>query len=197
MAIETKQASEVYDLRTPYLEQGRTTDVRARTDLMTVTVKVYAEGGENAMHHHTHEDHSFIVLEGEATFHLETDDNAKVVRRYEGSPAIALEESTAMEWKVSRERPLYVDDWLDVRVADVELPDGQHLEPWRRADDSAHRCRRSRPHGAAPRWDRTRAGSADRDHAVRRAHGGGHLEARALVAQGDDEVSRRFELSRG
>ena len=84
MAIETEQASEVYDLRTPYLEQGRTTDVRARTDLMTVTVKVYAEGGENAMHHHTHEDHSFIVLEGEATFHLETDDNPKVVRRYEG-----------------------------------------------------------------------------------------------------------------
>lgn len=84
MAIQTKQAAEVYDLRTPYLEQGRTTDVRARTDLMTITAKVYAEGGENAMHHHPHEDHSFIVLEGEATFYLESDENAKVVRRYEG-----------------------------------------------------------------------------------------------------------------
>ncbi|HZT09092.1 MAG TPA: cupin domain-containing protein [Chloroflexota bacterium] len=84
MAIETKQAAEVYDLRTPYLEQGRTTDVRARTDLMTVTVKVYAEGGENAMHNHPTEDHSFIVLEGEATFFLESDDNPRVVRRYEG-----------------------------------------------------------------------------------------------------------------
>lgn len=84
MAIETKQAAEVFNLRTPYLEQGRTTDVRARTDLMTVTMKVYAEGGENAMHHHPHEDHSFIVLEGEATFHLETDDNTRVARRYEG-----------------------------------------------------------------------------------------------------------------
>jgi mannose-6-phosphate isomerase-like protein (cupin superfamily) len=47
-------------------------------------MKVYAEGGENAMHHHPHEDHSFMVLEGEATFYIETDDNAKVVRRYEG-----------------------------------------------------------------------------------------------------------------
>jgi mannose-6-phosphate isomerase-like protein (cupin superfamily) len=84
MAVETRQASSVFNLRTPYLEQGRTTDVRAKTDLMTVTVKVYAEGGENAMHHHTHEDHTFIVLEGEATFYLESDDNAKVVRRYEG-----------------------------------------------------------------------------------------------------------------
>jgi mannose-6-phosphate isomerase-like protein (cupin superfamily) len=80
----SKQEAEVFNLRTPYLKQGRTTDVRARTDLMTVTMKVYAEGGENAMHNHPHEDHSFIVLEGEATFHVEKDDNVKVVRRYEG-----------------------------------------------------------------------------------------------------------------
>jgi 8-oxo-dGTP pyrophosphatase MutT (NUDIX family) len=33
-----------------------------------------------------------------------------------------------MEWKVGQQRSLYVDDWLDVRVADVELPDGRHLE---------------------------------------------------------------------
>jgi len=66
------------------LKQGRTTDIRARTDLMTVTMKVYAEDGENGMHNHPHEDHSFIILEGEATFHIETDDNTKVVRRYEG-----------------------------------------------------------------------------------------------------------------
>ena len=84
MAVETKQAAEVFNLRTPYLEQGRTTDIRARTDRMTITAKVYAEGGENAMHHHLHEDHAFIVLEGEGTFFLESDDNAKVVRQYEG-----------------------------------------------------------------------------------------------------------------
>lgn len=84
MTTQTKHAAEVFNLRTPYLKQGRTTDIRARTDLMTVTMKVYAEGGENGMHNHPHEDHSFIVLEGEATFHLETDENIKVVRRYEG-----------------------------------------------------------------------------------------------------------------
>ena len=84
MITQTKPAAEVFNLRTPYLKQGRTTDIRARTDLMTVTMKVYAEGGENGMHNHPHEDHSFIVLEGEATFHIETDENTKVVRRYEG-----------------------------------------------------------------------------------------------------------------
>ena len=33
-----------------------------------------------------------------------------------------------MRWKVVSEQPLYVDEWLDIRVADVELPDGRHLD---------------------------------------------------------------------
>jgi 8-oxo-dGTP pyrophosphatase MutT (NUDIX family) len=33
-----------------------------------------------------------------------------------------------MEWKVVSERPLYVDEWLDIRLADIELPDGRHLQ---------------------------------------------------------------------
>ena len=33
-----------------------------------------------------------------------------------------------MRWKVVSERPLYGDEWLDDRVADVELPDGRHLD---------------------------------------------------------------------
>jgi 8-oxo-dGTP pyrophosphatase MutT (NUDIX family) len=41
-----------------------------------------------------------------------------------------------MEWKVVSERPLYNDEWLDVRIADVELPDGRHL---------AHRLIRTPP----------------------------------------------------
>ena len=33
-----------------------------------------------------------------------------------------------MRWVVHSEQPLYTDPWLDVRVADVELPDGRHLD---------------------------------------------------------------------
>ncbi|WP_113704974.1 NUDIX hydrolase [Nonomuraea lactucae] len=33
-----------------------------------------------------------------------------------------------MRWQVHSEDPLYTDRWLDVRVADVELPDGRHLD---------------------------------------------------------------------
>jgi 8-oxo-dGTP pyrophosphatase MutT (NUDIX family) len=33
-----------------------------------------------------------------------------------------------MEWEVISERTLYQDQWLDVRSADVRLPDGRHLD---------------------------------------------------------------------
>ena len=33
-----------------------------------------------------------------------------------------------MRWTVHSERPLYTDEWLDIRMADVELPDGRHLQ---------------------------------------------------------------------
>lgn len=33
-----------------------------------------------------------------------------------------------MRWTVHSQRQLYVDQWLDIRTADVELPDGRHLD---------------------------------------------------------------------
>jgi 8-oxo-dGTP pyrophosphatase MutT (NUDIX family) len=33
-----------------------------------------------------------------------------------------------MRWTVHNEKPLYEDEWFDIRLADVELPDGRHLE---------------------------------------------------------------------
>jgi 8-oxo-dGTP pyrophosphatase MutT (NUDIX family) len=33
-----------------------------------------------------------------------------------------------MQWIVHGERSLYADQWLEVRSADVELPDGRHLD---------------------------------------------------------------------
>jgi mannose-6-phosphate isomerase-like protein (cupin superfamily) len=48
-----------------------------------LTVKVYASGGENALHRHPTEDHSFLVLQGEATFHIGTEDTVKALTKYE------------------------------------------------------------------------------------------------------------------
>jgi 8-oxo-dGTP pyrophosphatase MutT (NUDIX family) len=33
-----------------------------------------------------------------------------------------------MRWTVHSEKPLYIDPWLDIRIADVELPDGRHID---------------------------------------------------------------------
>lgn len=33
-----------------------------------------------------------------------------------------------MRWRVHSERPLYTDPWIDVRAADVELPDGHRFD---------------------------------------------------------------------
>ena len=45
-----------------------------------------------------------------------------------------------MKWRVLSERTLYTDDWLNIGVADVELPDGRRLE---------HRLIRTRPGAGA------------------------------------------------
>lgn len=84
MVTEARPKANVFQLRTPLLSEGRSDKTLSRTDGLSLRLKVYAEGGENAMHYHRDEDHAFIVLQGEATFHLETDDNTRVVRRYEG-----------------------------------------------------------------------------------------------------------------
>ena len=52
----------------PLLEQGTTYDPLATAENLWASVKVYASGGENALHAHGGEDHIFTVLQGKATF---------------------------------------------------------------------------------------------------------------------------------
>ena len=72
-----------FSLKTPLLSSGRTNTPLASTDLLKLRVKVYAEGGENGLHTHQDEDHAFVVMQGQATFHDEND-AATVVNQYEG-----------------------------------------------------------------------------------------------------------------
>ena len=58
----------VFKLSAQLLEQGRTDTPLCATEGMTARLKVYASGGENALHAHPHEDHMFIVLQGSAQF---------------------------------------------------------------------------------------------------------------------------------
>jgi len=57
-----------FSLKAKMLAQGRTDTVLAATENLTVRLKVYASGGENEIHAHPYEDHSFIILQGSAKF---------------------------------------------------------------------------------------------------------------------------------
>ena len=41
----------------------------AASDKMWVALKIYAADGENGLHPHPNEDHTFVVLQGEAKFY--------------------------------------------------------------------------------------------------------------------------------
>ncbi|ABG51314.1 Cupin 2, conserved barrel [Trichodesmium erythraeum IMS101] len=59
---------QVFQLKTQLLSKGRSDYTIAKTDLMSVRIKCYAQGGENVLHSHPGEDHTFIVLAGKARF---------------------------------------------------------------------------------------------------------------------------------
>ena len=75
--------AEVFELKTPYLKEGRSTNFLAGTDLITVMIKYYNEGGENTLHSHPTEDHVFVVLDGEATFY-DKEEKTTLVKKGQG-----------------------------------------------------------------------------------------------------------------
>src|SRR5262249_18803771 len=82
---ETNEKPKAYtfSLKTPYMKQGRVTQLVAETENVWIHTKINAEGGENEIHTHLNEDHSFIVLEGQMSVFDETGRDMKV-RKYEG-----------------------------------------------------------------------------------------------------------------
>jgi mannose-6-phosphate isomerase-like protein (cupin superfamily) len=81
--VKTPEATK-FSLKAPLLSKGRTMDLLAMTDTFKADIKVYAEGGENTAHTHTEEDHLFLVLQGEATFHINQPEEVVVVTQHEG-----------------------------------------------------------------------------------------------------------------
>jgi mannose-6-phosphate isomerase-like protein (cupin superfamily) len=79
----TKPKAEMFSLKTPYLSQGRITSLVAETENLWIHAKINAEGGENALHTHTDEDHAFIVLEGEVTF-FDEQGKGMALQRHQG-----------------------------------------------------------------------------------------------------------------
>jgi len=80
---EEKPKAFKYSLKTPYMKQGRVTQLVAETPNMWIHTKINAEGGENEIHTHLDEDHSFIVLEGEMKV-FDEKGNEMHLKQYQG-----------------------------------------------------------------------------------------------------------------
>ena len=72
-----------FNLKAPYMQQGRVTQLAAKTENMWIHTKVNAEGGENEIHCHLDEDHSFIVLEGEMSI-FDEHGNEMQIKQHQG-----------------------------------------------------------------------------------------------------------------
>jgi mannose-6-phosphate isomerase-like protein (cupin superfamily) len=81
--IEGKPKAYVFSLKTPYMKQGRMTQLVAETPNMWLHTKINAEGGENEIHTHLDEDHAFVVLEGEMSV-FDEKGNEMQVKQYQG-----------------------------------------------------------------------------------------------------------------
>ena len=79
---QEKPKTQKFSLRTPYMKQGRITQLVAETENMWIHTKINYEG-ENEIHTHLDEDHAFIVLEGQMSVFDELGNEIKV-EKYQG-----------------------------------------------------------------------------------------------------------------
>jgi len=101
-AFSEKTTPYVFSLKGKLLDQGRTDSVLAATDDLTIRLKIYASGGENELHAHTSEDHSFMILQGSARF-FGPDDEEIELGQYEG---IMLPRGNLYKFFATSEEPL-------------------------------------------------------------------------------------------
>lgn len=83
MTTRNKTNANVFSFLNDEIRAGVGDLVLPGSETLSGVIKRYAEGGENKMHCHPTEDHSFYILEGEATFHIDDDANVVVAGRYE------------------------------------------------------------------------------------------------------------------
>lgn len=58
-----------FELKAPVLTEGRGTTEMPATQRMRASLKYLHEGGEVNLHSHTHEDQTYLVLDGEVVFY--------------------------------------------------------------------------------------------------------------------------------
>lgn len=91
-----------FKLKAQLPKLGRTNVPLAATKNMWVVLKTYAQDGENELHAHPNEDHTFVILQGRASFRGPNGEE-RTIGRHEG---ILLPRGTFYWFKAVGEEPL-------------------------------------------------------------------------------------------
>jgi mannose-6-phosphate isomerase-like protein (cupin superfamily) len=83
MATTNKTQAKVFSFLNDEIRQGRGDLMVPGSETLSGCIKRYAEGGENKLHCHPTEDHTFYILEGQATFHIDSDENVTIANQYD------------------------------------------------------------------------------------------------------------------
>jgi mannose-6-phosphate isomerase-like protein (cupin superfamily) len=83
MTTTPKTKAKVFEFINDEILAGKGDLVLPGSDELSGVIKRYAEGGENKLHCHPTEDHTFYILQGQADFRLENDDNIVVAKAME------------------------------------------------------------------------------------------------------------------
>lgn len=107
--LRAKVAAQVVDAKPSFFKleaqlpkQGRTDTPVAASEKMWVVLKTYAADGENGLHAHPNEDHTFVVLQGEAIFYGPNSEE-KIIGKNEG---VLLPHGTLYWFKAKGDEPL-------------------------------------------------------------------------------------------
>jgi quercetin dioxygenase-like cupin family protein len=129
MTTQNKTGAKVFSFITDEILAGTGDVILPGSEKLSGVMKRYAEGGENRMHCHPTEDHTFYCLDGQATFHIAKDENTVVVNKHD---AVFLPRGTFYWFTSTGDRKLIM-----LRVGSEEGSDrndaaGNHI-PSRRA----------------------------------------------------------------
>lgn len=82
-AQDDSGAPQFFKLTARLPEKGNTDTILAATKHSWVVIKTYAEGGENSLHAHPNDEHTFVVLQGKAEF-IGPKEERQTAEKYEG-----------------------------------------------------------------------------------------------------------------
>ena len=91
-----------FKLKTPHIDGGRSHIPLAKTEHMTIGLNYYIPGRKNKLHTHPGEDHTFVVMDGQATFYNK-DHQPTVLNKGEG---IMLPENHYYYFQSTGDKPL-------------------------------------------------------------------------------------------